>query len=125
MTHLTGLGLRIRCELAPAAENFEKIANSTTQILLDYAMIKGRALAVRPRQPGDVLRLPGGTRTLKRRMIDCKIPQAQRDRIPVLVMGERVLAVFGLGTDTAWQAQAGKPCLCMILEQEKEEHTHA
>ena len=88
-------------------------------------MIKGRALEVRPRQPGDVLRLSGGSRTLKRRMIDCKIPQAQRDRIPVLAMGETVLAAFGLGTDPAWQAQAGKPCLRVISVQEKEEHTHA
>lgn len=125
VTPLPSLGLRIRCELAPAAENFEKIANNTTQIILNYAMIKGRALEVRPRQPGDVLRLSGGSRTLKRRMIDCKIPQAQRDRIPVLAMGETVLAAFGLGTDPAWQAQAGKPCLRVILVQEKEEHTHA
>lgn len=125
VTPLPSLGLRIRCELAPAAENFEKIANNTTQIILNYAMIKGRALEVRPRQPGDVLRLSGGSRTLKRRMIDCKIPRAQRDRIPVLAMGETVLAAFGLGTDPAWQAQAGKPCLRVILVQEKEEHTHA
>lgn len=41
VTPLPSLGLRIRCELAPAAENFEKIANSTTQIILNYAMIKG------------------------------------------------------------------------------------
>lgn len=30
-----------RCELAPAARKFRKIANSTTQIILNYAMIKG------------------------------------------------------------------------------------
>ncbi len=41
-------------------------------------------LFVRARLPGDVIRLPGGSRSVKKLMIDRKIPQKYRDRIPVL-----------------------------------------
>lgn len=58
-------------------------------------------LTVRPRQTGDELTLPGRPRrSLKRLLIDRKIPRLSRDTIPVVADDEGVLAVAGLGPNT-------------------------
>lgn len=59
-------------------------------------------LTVRPRQTGDEIVLPGRPRrTLKKLFIDKKIPRLERERVPVLADGDGVLAVAGLGGNTA------------------------
>ncbi len=59
------------------------------------------AMTLRPRQPGDSLRTPGGTKTLKKRMIELKIPQQKRDTLWVLADEEGVLwcEVLGMNQD--------------------------
>ena len=55
-------------------------------------------LIVRPRQQGDELTRPGRrSRTVKKLMIDEKIPRRDRERIPVAADGDGVIAVAGLG----------------------------
>ena len=56
-------------------------------------------ITVRSRQSGDSIRLPGGTKSLKKLFIDRKIPAALRDRIPVLCDEAGILAVYGIGTN--------------------------
>ena len=51
-------------------------------------------LFVRPRAQGDVITLPGGSRSLKKLMIDRKIPKKDRDRMPVLCDNKKIRAVF-------------------------------
>lgn len=61
----------------------------------DYDKIKD-TLSVRYRQPGDFLTLPGGQRkTLRRFLIDEKVPREHRERIVVLAEGSHVLWVVG------------------------------
>ena len=54
-------------------------------------------ITVRSRQSGDVITLSGGTKPLKKLLIDRKIPAFLRDRIPVLSDDLGVLAVAGIG----------------------------
>ena len=56
-------------------------------------------ITVRSRISGDAVRLPGGSKTLKKLFIDRKIPARQRDRIPVLADERGILAVYGFGTN--------------------------
>ena len=56
-------------------------------------------MVVRCRQTGDSLTLPGGTKTLKKRFIDRKIPQNQRLLVPVIADSQGILAVQGFGPD--------------------------
>lgn len=94
----------------------EKTTNSLSTFYLKYDMIKANlTIEVRPRRTGDTLRLSGGTRTLKRLMIDRKIPAAQRGRIPVITAEGQVLAVYGLGTDVRWAARPGDRALIVKL----------
>ena len=54
-------------------------------------------IILRPRQSGDKMRLPGGTKSLKKLFIDRKIPASQRDNIPVVCDEQGVLGVYGIG----------------------------
>ncbi|BDP41799.1 tRNA(Ile)-lysidine synthase [Deinococcus aetherius] len=45
---------------------------------------------LRTRQDGDRLRLPGGTRKLSDVLTDAKVPREERDRVPLLVVGQDV-----------------------------------
>lgn len=61
----------------------------------DYDKMKGVPF-LRFRRTGDYFQLPGGGRkSLKAYMIDEKIPQKQRDRIPVLAEGSHVIWLIG------------------------------
>ena len=66
-------------------------------------------LAVRPRQTGDRLTLPGRLgKTVKKWMIEEKIPRFQREVLPVFHCGGQIAAVAGLGPDRAFAARAGQ-----------------
>ena len=58
-------------------------------------------ITVRPRKEGDRLSLAGrnGTKTVKKWMIERKVPERQRARIPVFADEAGVLAVCGIGVD--------------------------
>lgn len=52
-------------------------------------------LVLRTRQPGDFMQLPGGRKTLKKILIDDKVPQAQRDQLPLLAAGSEIIWMIG------------------------------
>ena len=52
---------------------------------------------LRSRREGDSIRLPGGTKSLKKLFIDRKIPAMERSRVPVLADDLGVLWVYGFG----------------------------
>ena len=56
-------------------------------------------IVVRSRLPGDRIRLPGGSKTLKKLFIDEKIPAWERPFLPVLADEKGVLAVVGIGVN--------------------------
>lgn len=82
-------GLRITVESA------EEIVNTPSVFTVSA---KGAAV-LRSRQPGDALRLSGGTKSLKKLFIDRKIPAARRPQIPVIADAEGVLGVYGIGVN--------------------------
>lgn len=75
--------------------------------------LRGR-LMVRSRREGDSIRLSGGTKSLKKRMIDCKISADRRSRIPVLADDGGVVWVqpFGFHLDRL----EGEPNCYLIIE---------
>ncbi len=78
-------------------------------------------ITVRPRQSGDRILLTGGHKTLKKWMIDQKIPAARRDRLPVLTDDQGILAVYPMGCDAARQAHPGELAwIISFQEQERE-----
>lgn len=105
-------GWRISCEKCEAPPEISQFGYT---FHLAYDTIIGE-LELRSRQTGDVLHLPGGTRSLKRLMIDRKIPVRERNRIPVLADAAGVLAVPGLGMDRLRQACPGQLAWRITME---------
>ena len=54
-------------------------------------------MILRSRKSGDSIRLPGGTRSLKKLFIDRKIPAARRQHIPVVRDEAGILGVYTIG----------------------------
>lgn len=88
-------GIRITCE--PAGE----LAQSEN--LLTVCPV-GK-ISIRPRQTGDKIRLPGGSKSLKKLFIDRKIPAAVRERIPVICDETGILGVYSIGVNLERAAQ--------------------
>lgn len=69
---------------------------------------RARDLTVRARKTGDRLSRPGRrSKTVKRLLIDEKIPLNRRDGLPVLEAAGQVAAVAALGPDSAFLPQVG------------------
>lgn len=104
--------LRVRLVGPVVLEN--KVDHLSTFALKCDMMEKTPRLILRPRQAGDRLDGPGGGKSLRRRMIDRKIPAARRGLLPVVEDVRGIVAVYGLGCardrqarpgDTAWLLQ--------------------
>ena len=54
---------------------------------------------VRSRQSGDTIRLPGGTKSIKKLFIDRKIPASRRESIPILCDSLGILGIPGIGVN--------------------------
>ena len=72
----------------------EKIENTPDT----FTVCPEGTIFIRARRGGDTLRLPGGTKSLKKLFIDRKIPAAERDTCPVIEDAAGILGVYGIGT---------------------------
>ena len=89
-----------------------KIVNTPTEFTVKTV---GTAV-LRFRQSGDSIRLPGGTKSLKKLFIDRKIPAAQRGRIPVLADEQGIIGVYGIGVNLD-RAAGELPAVTVRFEQ--------
>ncbi len=107
-------GWVVACSRAHIAE---KKQDSPAAFTLRYDAIRG-GLTLRSRQPGDTMRRAGGTRSLKRLMIDKKIPATLRPGVPVLCTPSGVAAVVLIGADVRYLAQPGELAVEITIEKE-------
>ena len=75
-------------------------------------------LFVRPRAAGDVIGLPGGHKSVKKWMIDRKIPQKDRDRTPVLCDNKKIRALFW---DRAYTAEKEDKQRAVVVAARREQ----
>ena len=90
VTALPELGMAVRTTVVPAPG--------------EWTVCPKGQMVVRCRQSGDALTTASGTKSLKKRFIDQKIPQWERLAVPVIADEGGVLAVYGLGTDAKRRA---------------------
>lgn len=84
---LPELGLRVVC--TPADTLCDNVDH--------FCVCTDGSVRIRSRLSGDSMRLPGGTKSLKKIFIDRKIPAADRESIPVIADDRGVVAVYGIG----------------------------
>ena len=83
-----------------------------------YLSCEAGEITLRGRQTGDRLERPGRPgKTVKKLLIEEKIPLRVRDTLPVLEIGGRLAAVAGLGVDGAYVPQPGSLCWEITVEQ--------
>lgn len=99
-------GYRVVCEPA------EKIVNTRNV----FTVVPQGDLILRRRQSGDVIRLPGGRKSLKKLLIDHKIPASDRDHLPVLQDDRGILGVYSIGADVDRTAKALPACTVRFLK---------
>ncbi len=105
--------LHCRCIFCPPEPSADKVC-------LSRQAITGIPV-IRARRVGDRLKLPGRPeKTLKKLMIEEKIPAAQREQIPVLADETQVLSVAGLGTAEFCLARPGQAALELHWERIEE-----
>ena len=100
-------GWEIQCKIT---ENLQIFKNSPFHFALKYDMISQHGIVVRPREIGDVLTL-SCTKSLKKWLIEKKIPRQMREALPVFEADGQVVAVAGLGADRAFAAKAGEKAI--------------
>lgn len=76
-------------------------------------------VVIRSRQSGDSIRLPGGTKSLKKLFIDRKIPAALRTLVPVVADDRGVLGVYGIGANLDRIAEE-LPGVTILFEENQE-----
>lgn len=107
------LGLRIVCT---PAQDIVNEANTFTVTPVGTVWLRNRL-------PGDEMRLPGGTKSLKKLFIDRKVPASCRASVPVLADDRGVLAVYDIGVNRA-RIPAALPAVRIVLQDlnAREEH---
>lgn len=76
----------------------------------EFWLGRGEAIDLRARRTGDRLALPGRPgKSVKKWMIELKIPRFRRDSLPVFQLDGRTAAVAGLGPDQAGLPGLGEP----------------
>lgn len=92
--------------------SFATEAQLTTEM---FSVNPQGTMVVRCRQPGDRLRLSGGSKELKKIMIDRKIPEAHRNSIPVIADDAGILGVAGIGANLSRTGDA----VCLKITHNK------
>lgn len=109
VTQIPELGLRVTCREAEAICNHETA----------FTVHPEGKLILRSRQSGDELKLPGGTKRIKKLFIDRKIPALERDRIPILADDAGVLGIYGIGVN-GHRAASSLPAVQICFEPLRE-----
>lgn len=117
-TEIPEADLSVFCEFLKKDDFFE---NSTTTFTIKYDMIGQSIIRLRPRQAGDALTTHGGRKTLKKLLIERRIPRAARAALPVLADAEGVLAVYGIGVNEARRAAETEGALKITIVKRKKE----
>lgn len=73
------------------------------------------ALVLRSREAGDSIRLPAGTKSLKKLYIDRKIPALERASVPVIADNAGVLYIHGIGPNLARKPEDGE-VVCLWIQ---------
>ena len=117
---LQPLGLRIFCEWQ---ENFSEIQNTLSTFAVKCDTIDSTTqILFRPRQMHDEMRVSGGRKTLKKLMIDRKIPLNRRGLLPVAEDEQGILGVYGIGVNFDRAAAPGDRAVIIRIEElEKED----
>lgn len=116
---LPGTRFLVRCEIE---ENFSEIQNTLSTFAVKCDTIGTTTqILLRPRQAHDSMRTTGGRKSVKKLMIDRKIPAARRNLIPVVADERGILGVYGIGINLDRAAAPGDRAVIIRIEEKEKE----
>ena len=91
------------------------LAGSPCRAALALPLAEGDRVTVRNRRPGDRIHPLGatGSRKLKDLLIDRRVPRRERDRLPLICVGEQIAWVPGVTIDHRFRI-AGEPTAWIV-----------
>lgn len=92
----------VQCPGSTEIAGWRVVCTLTDRLVQDkdtFTVVPSGRIVLRSREAGDQLRLPGGTKSLKKLFIDRKVPAAARGGVPVLADDAGVLGVYGIGAN--------------------------
>ena len=91
----------------------------------EFYLASFEPVTLRRRKTGDTLKLPGrdGTKSVKKWMIERRIPEARRDLIPVLEQNGRCAGVWSIGIEECAVPAPGQPSLHIIINEKERNQT--
>ena len=96
---------------------FVEIYSDQPQTPWSFWLNPDKPLVLRPRRPGDQIRLPGRPqKTIKKWYIDEKIPAHLRPTLPVFLREGQLAAAAGLGPGQCALPTSGQPAWHIIIE---------
>ena len=106
-------GLALRCDLLPSCKGFHSSFNT---FFFQYEKICGKLL-LKSRSEGETISLLGrqGTHSIKKLMIDAKIPRWKRSLVPVIADDLGPLALYGFGQAKRCAAVPGESAIKVEL----------
>lgn len=108
---LPSIGWTIACRRAEAPE---QPPDTPDHFFLNPSRLTG-PLVIRPRLTGDTITLPRRrAKTVKKLLIDAKVPRWDRDRLPLLADASGPLWLAGFGPDQGRLSSSGAPALEVI-----------
>lgn len=112
-TRIDELGLTVSCEMVA----YEGPSGSRSEIFVGAEMLSGAK--VRMRKNGDRFSAGGGSQTVKKLLIDRKIPREHRNEIPIVEANGQILWIAGIRQADAGRPQKGDTAVRMKLIYEK------
>jgi tRNA(Ile)-lysidine synthase len=109
------LGRAIEFHVFSKTENFHLDKSDRRNVFFDADVLKF-PFVIRTPRPGDRFRPwgRGGTRKLKKVLIDLKIPLRQRKRIPLLVKNDEILCILGIRRGSVAPIGRGTSSILMV-----------
>jgi len=108
------LCLKISCKSTVFDDRISNVNKSLTSFFFKSGDLCG-TIIVRPRVEGDAIKLPGGTKSLKKLYIDRKIPRMSRSVTPVIADDIGVLAVYGTAVSQRAEPSHGDRVLEIVF----------
>ena len=100
--------MEIPCPGSCAIPGFRVTAQQAQEVINTrdtFTVCPDGKIFLRQRRSGDEMRLSGGSKSLKKIMIDRKIPASERQHIPVIADEKGILGVYGIGVNTSRSAE--------------------
>jgi tRNA(Ile)-lysidine synthase len=81
---------------------------------IDAALLRGARIEIRIRRGGESLRFGGRRRTLRNLLQEADLAPWMRARLPFIYLDGVLAAVAGIGVDSRFRAQPGRPGLLPV-----------